>query len=114
MNLAHNAVQATPEDGTIAIGLAIADGTVRIWVRDTGSGIPLSDQERIFQRFVRGRGAHRRYRGGGLGLAIVKAVAEGHGGHVELDSRLGTGSTFTMVFPAHGHDGGASGADPDS
>ena len=114
VNLAHNAVQASMETDTIAIGLALDDGVVRIWVRDTGTGIPLSDQDRIFQRFVRGRGAHRRYRGGGLGLAIVKAIAEAHGGHVELDSRLGAGSTFTLVFPADGPTRGANGADPGS
>jgi two-component system, OmpR family, sensor kinase len=72
---------------------------VRIWVRDTGTGIAVGDQERIFQRFTRGSGAHLRYRGGGLGLAIVKAIAEAHGGHVELQSRLGEGSTFTIVLP---------------
>ena len=72
---------------------------VRVWVRDTGTGIPVADQATIFDRFTRGAGAHRRYRGGGLGLAIVKAIAEAHGGHVELDSRLGEGSTFTIVVP---------------
>jgi signal transduction histidine kinase len=99
MNLAHNAVQATLEDDTIAIGTSFDGDEARIWVRDTGSGIPASDQERIFDRFTRGRTAHTRYRGGGLGLAIVKAIAEAHGGRVELDSRLGEGSTFTIVVP---------------
>jgi two-component system OmpR family sensor kinase len=72
---------------------------VRLWVRDTGAGIAVGDQERIFERFTRGAGAHLRYRGGGLGLAIVKAIAEAHGGRVELMSRLGEGSKFTMVLP---------------
>jgi two-component system OmpR family sensor kinase len=99
MNLAHNAVQHTVEKDTIAIGTSLDAAETRLWVRDTGSGIPFSDQERIFERFTRGRTAHNRYRGGGLGLAIVKAIAEAHGGHVELDSRLGEGSTFTIVVP---------------
>jgi two-component system OmpR family sensor kinase len=99
MNLAHNAVQATLEHDTVAIGTTLDGDEARIWVRDTGSGIPASDQERIFDRFTRGRTAHTRYRGGGLGLAIVKAIAEAHGGRVELDSRLGEGSTFTIVVP---------------
>jgi signal transduction histidine kinase len=99
MNLAHNAVQATLEHDTIAIGTSLDGDEARIWVRDTGSGIPASDQERIFDRFTRGRTAHTRYRGGGLGLAIVKAIAEAHGGRVELDSRLGEGSTFTIAVP---------------
>ena len=72
--------------------------------RGSGCGTPgrasrSSDQARIFDRFTRGPGRSRRYRGGGLGLAIVRAIAEAHGGRVELDSRLGEGSTFTIVIP---------------
>ena len=99
MNLAHNAVQHTVSHDSIAIGTSASGGEVRIWVRDTGSGISNEDQQVIFERFKRGSDAHRRYRGGGLGLAIVKTVAEAHDGHVELDSRLGEGSTFSMVIP---------------
>jgi two-component system, OmpR family, sensor kinase len=99
MNLAHNAVQHTVAHDSVAIGSAIEGNEARIWVRDTGSGISVEDQERIFERFKRGSDAHRRYRGGGLGLAIVKTVAEAHGGRVELESRLGEGSLFTVVFP---------------
>jgi two-component system, OmpR family, sensor kinase len=101
MNLAHNAVQHTDDNDTIAIGSSLEADEARIWVRDTGTGIPVSDQERIFDRLTRGRGAHGRYRGGGLGLAIVKAIAQAHGGRVELASRLGEGSTFTIVVPRH-------------
>jgi signal transduction histidine kinase len=68
-------------------------------VRDTGKGITPADQERIFQRFVRANDGHR-LQGTGLGLAIVKAIAEAHGGWVELISQLGIGSTFTIVIPA--------------
>jgi two-component system, OmpR family, sensor kinase len=107
MNLAHNAVQHTTEEDTIAIGVSLEARTARIWVRDTGTGIARPDQQRIFERFTRGSGSHRRYRGGGLGLAIVKALAEAHGGRVELESRLGEGSTFTIVLP-HSQDEGAS------
>ena len=99
MNLAHNAVQHTVSHDSIAIGTAIVGNDVRIWVRDTGSGISAEDQEVIFERFKRGSDAHRRYRGGGLGLAIVKTVAEAHSGKVELESRLGEGSMFTIVLP---------------
>ena len=98
MNLVHNAVQHTQEQDTIAIGTSLNNAEIRLWVRDTGSGIPVSDQARIFNRFTRGRDAHRIYRGGGLGLAIVKAIAEAHGGRVELESRLGEGATFTIVL----------------
>ena len=99
MNLAHNAVQHTGEDDTIAIGTSLTPTEARIWVRDTGAGIALSDQTRIFDRFTRGRDAPRRYRGGGLGLAIVKAIADAHGGRIELESLLGEGSQFAIVLP---------------
>jgi two-component system OmpR family sensor kinase len=114
MNLAHNAVQHTLEDETIAIGVSLGEEEARIWVRDTGRGISLPDQSRIFDRFTRGSGAHRRYRGGGLGLAIVKAIADAHGGHMELQSRLGEGSTFTIVIPRPSNEGVADGQSPDS
>lgn len=113
MNLAHNAVQHTVPDETVAIGTSAGDGEVRIWVRDTGTGITVADQELVFERFKRGTGAHRRYRGGGLGLAIVKAIAEAHGGRVELDSRLGVGSTFTIVVPQERTERGGDGPNPD-
>ena len=105
MNLAHNAVPHTRPDDTIAIGTALSEDECRIWVRDTGSGISVSEQGRIFNRFTRGTAAHRRYRGGGLGLALVKAIAETHGGRVELESRLGQGSTFTIIIPRGSSDG---------
>jgi two-component system OmpR family sensor kinase len=113
MNLAHNAVQHTTEDDTVAIGMLVSEDEVRMSVRDTGTGISVSDQSQIFERFTRGTGAHLRYRGGGLGLAIVRAVAEAHGGRVDLDSRLGEGSTFTIVVPRPPSDGAAGGQNSD-
>jgi two-component system OmpR family sensor kinase len=112
MNLAHNAVQHTMPDDTISLGTSLHDDEVRVWVRDTGTGISITDQAHIFERFKRGTGAHLRYRGGGLGLAIVKAIAESHGGRVELVSRLGEGSTFTLVLPRHAREGAADGQGP--
>ncbi|MFQ4142597.1 HAMP domain-containing sensor histidine kinase [Chlorogloeopsis sp. ULAP02] len=99
MNLAQNATQHTVESDTISIGSAIAKGKVRFWVRDTGEGIPLVDQKRIFERFARSSNSRRRSEGAGLGLAIVRAIAEAHGGQVLLRSKLGTGSMFTIVLP---------------
>ena len=99
MNLAHNAVQHTHPGGAVAVGLSLDEDEVRISVQDDGVGIALSDQARIFERFTRGKNAQRRYRTNGLGLAVVKAIADAHGGRLELESRAGEGSTFTIVIP---------------
>jgi two-component system, OmpR family, sensor kinase len=103
LNLAGNAVRHTRPGDTIAIGSSSRGGEARIWVRDTGSGIAPEEQERIFERFVRASAGRPREDGAGLGLAIVRAIAEAHGGRVELDSGLGEGSTFTIVLPAADH-----------
>jgi signal transduction histidine kinase len=108
MNLAHNAAQHTVPDDSVAIGTAVREDEVQIWVGDGGPGILLSDQKRIFDRFTRGRGSNQRYPGSGLGLAIVKAVAEAHGGRVQVDSELGAGSTFTIILPLRPETKGAS------
>jgi signal transduction histidine kinase len=98
MQLAHNAAQHTTEGDLIGLGSTVADGEARLWVRDTGPGIPRAQQDAIFRRFSRGAGG-RRSEGAGIGLAIVKAIAEAHHGRVELDSRPGAGSTFALVIP---------------
>jgi two-component system OmpR family sensor kinase len=113
MNLAHNAVAHTEPDDTVAIGTAIDGDEVRLWVRDTGVGVPVHDQHRIFDRFRRGTSAHRRYRGAGLGLAIVRAIAEAHVGRVELKSQLGEGATFTIVIPRTRRSEVGRGTNPD-
>lgn len=97
MNLVQNAIRHTTERDTIALGSILTNDQFRLWVSDTGEGIPLAEQKRIFQRFVRGN-SHRRSEGSGLGLAIVKAITEAHGGWVELISQLGSGSTFIMII----------------
>ncbi|MEJ7782720.1 MAG: HAMP domain-containing sensor histidine kinase [Solirubrobacteraceae bacterium] len=101
MNLAHNAVQHTSEGDAVALGSAMRDGEARLWVRDSGPGVPTDQQERIFERFARSGDNVRRSEGAGLGLAIVRAIAEAHGGRVELNSQEGMGSVFTVVLPVH-------------
>jgi signal transduction histidine kinase len=99
MNLAHNATQHTKPTDTIALGAAIGKGKIHFWVRDTGTGIPLADQRRIFERFARASHQRRQSEGAGLGLTIVKAIAVAHRGEVTVRSQLGEGSTFAIVLP---------------
>ena len=99
LNLAQNATQHTRESDTIELGSVIEGGEARFWVRDTGGGISVQDQSRIFDRFARAANRYRQSEGAGLGLSIVKAIAESHGGRVHLTSQLGVGSTFTLILP---------------
>jgi two-component system OmpR family sensor kinase len=97
VQLAENAARHSGEGQSIALGSSVANGEARFWVRDYGPGIPPGDEERIFERFYRGPG--KRADGAGLGLAIVKAIAEAHGGRVEVESGRGAGAAFTVVVP---------------
>jgi signal transduction histidine kinase len=99
LNLADNAVHHTDPGQVIGIGVQLLPGEARVWVRDTGPGVAADDQDRIFERFARGQGASRRYRGAGLGLAIVASIADAHGGSVLLDGEPGHGARFTLVLP---------------
>jgi signal transduction histidine kinase len=102
MNLARNAADQTREDDQIALGSSLYNDEARLWVRDAGPGIPARERELIFDRFAQGA---RHSDGAGLGLAITRAVAQAHGGHVELRSREGHGATFTIVVPAEPSEG---------
>lgn len=99
MNLAQNAVQHTKREDAIFLGSAVKNKEVIFWVRDTGEGIPATEQKRIFERFARVTNSRRRSEGYGLGLAIVKAIVDAHEGRVELESELGKGATFMLILP---------------
>ncbi len=99
-SLLENAVTFSYEDSTVRVSGSQADGEIRLSVSDTGVGIPTRDLERIFERFYRvDHGRSRSTGGTGLGLSIVRHVASNHQGRVEVDSREGEGSTFTLVLP---------------
>jgi signal transduction histidine kinase len=98
LQLAQNAARYSEDAEPIGLGSAVADGEARFWIRDRGPGIPLAEQENVFERFRRGSG-ERRSEGAGLGLAIVRAIAEAHRGRVELESGPGAGAVFTIVIP---------------
>ena len=100
-NLLDNAIKYTPEGGTVGVGAeSPAVGMVRIWVHDTGLGIPPEDLHRLFERFYRVDKARSRELGGtGLGLAIVKHLVRAHGGDVTVESVVNEGSTFSITLP---------------
>ncbi|HVS04362.1 MAG TPA: ATP-binding protein [Thermoanaerobaculia bacterium] len=101
LNLLDNAIKYNRRDGNVWLRLRSREGIVELVVEDTGSGIPASEQARIFERFYRLDKARGRGEGGsGLGLAIVKHVSQLHGGRVEVASTPGAGSTFTVTLPA--------------
>jgi two-component system OmpR family sensor kinase len=98
--LVENAVKFTGEGDRVAIVGRAADGQVILEVSDEGLGIPIDEQERIFDRFARVDDGRARGSGGtGLGLAIVKAIVQAHGGSVSVESVPGKGSTFRMAIP---------------
>jgi len=109
-NLISNAIAYSPNGSTVSVSRRRRGDSVQIAVTDRGIGIALSDQERVFERFFRTDKARSRATGGtGLGLAIVKHVAANHNGCIQLWSRPGTGSTFTLSIPAYqGPDSGAA------
>lgn len=102
VNLLDNASRHCGPNRVVELGSEMSAGAVRIWVRDDGPGIPQAEQADVFRRFARSSAGGRAAGSAGLGLAIVKAVAEAHGGSVQIDSAEGRGSTFTITVPTGG------------
>ncbi len=101
-NLLGNALKFTPAGGEIAVSLRQEHQTAILEVRDTGIGIPPDKLDRVLDRFYQIDGSMTRHYGGsGLGLALVKEIVEAHGGHVEVESQPGEGSTFRVNLPFH-------------
>ena len=100
INLLHNAVKFTPEDGVIRIILKADNNEVYCQIVDTGIGIGSEDMVHIFERFYKVDKSRNRTQGGnGLGLSLAKKIVELHGGHITLQSELGKGSTFIVYLP---------------
>jgi two-component system sensor histidine kinase BarA len=106
-NLLSNAIKFTPEGGRIRVRAELRDGGhLALVVEDTGIGIALEEQERIFEKFRQGKALPgmndtltREYEGTGLGLSIVRELAKLLGGDVHLTSEFGKGSVFTVTLP---------------
>lgn len=100
INLIDNAVRHTPSGGKIDIRVTAKASQVHIRISDTGLGISAEDLPMIWERFYKADKSRTRGQGGtGLGLAIVKRIVEGHGGQINVESRLNEGTTFNIVLP---------------
>jgi len=98
-NLLSNAIEYTPAGGRVSVEVGVEDSTVWIQVADTGPGIEPEEQARIFTPFYRGRSAGRFPQGMGLGLTIARDLVIAHGGRLDLDSKPGQGSRFSIWLP---------------
>ena len=100
-NLIDNAIKYSDAGTTVVVTLGEVEDEIFVRVADNGIGIPTRDIDRIFERFYRVDQARSRQTGGtGLGLAIVRHAIANHEAHIEVESRLGEGSTFTVRFPS--------------
>ena len=109
INLLGNALKFTPKNGKVAVTLAAAaNGMMELEVKDSGPGIPLLQQQKIFDRFYQvDDSAVRNYGGTGIGLSLVKELAEIMNGHIELDSKPGSPTRFIVTVPVQKIEGAA-------
>ena len=98
-NILSNAIKFTPAGGKVSTSVEAADSQLVIQVEDTGPGIPLNEQEKIFQPFIRGNQGRRIVEGMGLGLSIAREIVQAHGGDIKLESGPGAGSRFVLQMP---------------
>jgi two-component system OmpR family sensor kinase len=100
LNLVDNAIKYTPEDGSIFLSLEKENGYAKLTIKDTGIGIPVGEQAKIFDRFYRVDKARSRELGGsGLGLSIAKWITDIHKGRISVESEIDKGSAFCVLLP---------------
>jgi signal transduction histidine kinase len=100
LNLISNAIKYNRPNGQISISAESTEGEIMIVVSDTGSGIRETDLAHLFEKFYRARAAEKSTTGTGLGLAISKRIIEMHGGHIEVHTQVGQGTSFFVHLPA--------------
>jgi signal transduction histidine kinase len=101
LNLLANAAKYTSDGGTITLGAERSSANVRIWVQDTGIGIAEEQLQKVFEPFFQvDRGTKRRYPGVGLGLTIARDLARRMRGDIQLESKIGDGTTASLTLPA--------------
>jgi signal transduction histidine kinase len=99
LNLISNAIKHTPPSTTITLGVELASANIRLFVRDTGPGIPAEIKHQLFQRFASTAGSSQHQSNTGLGLAFCKLAIEAHGGTISLDTASNPGTRFTITLP---------------
>ena len=99
-NVIGNAIKYNKDHGDVYVDIIEKSNAIKITIKDTGIGIPLADQSRVFERFYRVDKGRSKQRGGtGLGLAIVKHIVSHYKGTIHLQSELNNGTTIEIVLP---------------
>ncbi len=98
INLLENASKYTPQGGKIETGARLDGDWVQVWIQDNGPGIPVTDQDRIFDKFTRLKGKDSPS-GLGVGLAFCRLAVHGHGGRIWVESKPGQGARFAFTLP---------------
>ena len=98
-NLVSNAIKYSPEGGRVIVSAFAERSEAIVSVSDEGMGIPSEERERIFEPFRRTRRSRELVPGVGLGLSVARKIVAGHGGTLEVESRVGAGSTFRVRLP---------------
>ena len=98
-NLVSNAIKYTQAGGQVEVSAGVDGEELWVSVADTGSGVTVEEQEKVFEPFYRGNQGRRFKQGMGLGLSIARDLVEAHGGWITLDSQVGKGSRFTIHLP---------------
>jgi len=100
-NIIGNAIKFT-ERGEVVVHVSLQGAYARVSVKDSGPGISAEEKDQLFEEYRQAKEERRRRRGTGLGLAIARRLVLLHGGYIEIDSEVGRGSTFHLIFPVEG------------
>ncbi len=105
LNLLSNAIKYNRPNGTVTMSAGVAEGNICITVQDTGIGIPEEAIPHLFEKFYRVHESEGTVSGTGLGLSICKQIVQGHGGRMEVRSKIGVGTSFSVILPRTGKTG---------
>ncbi len=99
LNLLSNAIKYNRPNGTVMLGAEASESEMTLFIQDTGLGIPDESLPHLFEKFFRVREHEARASGTGLGLSICKQIIHGHGGRIEVKSKIGVGTVFSLILP---------------